>query len=177
MKAIIGPLMPPNTPPGLPHGLDRGGVFHADYIPGQYIDAVRKTVPTDSPISPDVSADVFARPVAFSDPNTPRKLTRARPLGQLPTVVRPFGQNVQGMGPQPGYRLYDPDPRPMPVQAYHAVPRPQGDVEGGIFGRGRVIGGMAVGPRVPGVTQREVFVERTVRPLTGFGAGPDGLGR
>lgn len=100
-RAIVGPLLPPNTPPDLPYGLERGGIFDADYVPPTYIDARRATVPTDSPVSHNVSQDLFRRPVTFANPNQPRRITGGegayahRGVGQLPTVVmgrRPMGQ-------------------------------------------------------------------------------------
>ena len=203
MKPIVGPLLPPNTPPGLPHGLDRGGVFEASDVSPQYIDAHRRTIPTDSPMTHNVTTDVFFQRVAFKRPDQVRAITgvgqppgyqrhytsfdqqhrhavdlpqMTRPAaghrhgyGQLPTVVRPFGQHVQGMGPQPGYMLESADAPPLPIPGWSPVARPHGTEEGGIFGRGTVVGGMAVGPGVPGVRTKEIMVERSARPLTGVG--------
>jgi len=186
MKPIVGPLLPPNTPPGLPHGLDRGGIFDAVDVSPQYIDASRQTVPTDSPVSHNVTTDVFMHRVGFRRPDQVRAITGygqlptvVHPYGQLPTVVHPLGQHVQGMGPQPGYILRGADAPPLPIHSRGMPAVPHGTEEGGIFGRGAVIGGMAVGPSVPGVRTKEVLLERMVRPLTGmrgYGSGPDGIG-
>jgi hypothetical protein len=207
MKPTVGTLPPPNTPAGLPHGLERGGIFEASYVPPQYIDAQRRTVPTDSPVTHNVSTDVFMQPVAFRRPDQVRVITG---VGQLPTVVHPFGQPpgyqryytsydkqhrhavdlpaatrmasghrhgygqmIQGMGPQPGYRKISADMAPRPIHGWRPVDRPMGMEEGGIFGRGSVVGGMATGGEVPGVPTKEIM---EVRQITGFGAGPDGIG-
>jgi hypothetical protein len=222
MRPIVGPLLPPNTPTGLPHGLDRGGVFEADYISPQYIDAQRRTVPTDSPITDNVTTDVFMQRVKFARPDQVRMITKRpmqgygqlptvvhpfgqppgyqryhtsydqqhrhavdlpqatqmvaghrHPYGQLPTVVHPFGQHVQGMGPQPGYIVESADRAPLPIGARTPVARPHGEEKGGIFGRAAVVGGMATGPGVPGVATKDIML---ARPITGYGAGPDGIG-
>jgi hypothetical protein len=163
-------------------------VFDAPYVSARYIDAVRRTVPTDSPLSPDVSTDVFTRPISFTDPNKPRMITggerayAAQGYGYVSHRghASPFGQHVQGMGPTPGFIVENVGPPPLPIHGRRMVQTPHGMTEGGIFGQRAVIGGMAVGARVPGVATKEIMVERTVRPLTGyrgFGAGPDGLGR
>jgi hypothetical protein len=77
------------------------------------------------------------------------------------------------MGPQYGARLIGADRPPQPIHDWAPVPRPHGDIEGGIFGRGAVINGMATGGAVPGVPTKEIM---QVRQITGYGAGPDGIG-
>lgn len=185
MRPIVGTLLPPNTPAYLPHGLDRGGIFEADYVSPQYIDAQRRTIPTDSPLTENVTTDVFMQRIGFKSPDQVRMITKmpmqgygqlptvVHPFGQLPTVVHPFGQMVQGMGPQPGFRRIPADRPPAPIRNWAPVARPHGAQEGGIFGRGTVINGMAVGPGLPGVPTKEIM---QVRQITGFGAGPDGIG-
>lgn len=252
MRPIVGTLLPPNTPAALPHGLDRGGIFEADYVSPQYIDAHRQTIPTDSPVTENVTTDVFMQKIAFKRPDQVRMITKrpmqgygqlptvVYPFGQLPTVVHPFGQPpghkrfytsyeqqhrhtvdlpartalqeghyhewggalptyvppspprefprparrrmralrgygqmVQGMGPQSGYMLQSADRPPQPIHDWSPVPRPHGDIEGGIFGRGAVTNGMATGGSVPGVPTKEIMA---VRQITGYGAGPDGIG-
>lgn len=171
MKPVVGYLMPPNTPPGLPHGLQRGGVFEAPYVMRTYIDASRPTVPTDSPVSPDVPVDVFARPIAFSRPDVARPITGGG-------AVSGFGQFVQGMGPQRGAFMESPDPPPMVIGRAHPVATPHGHTEGSIFGPGSVPS-MATGPSVPPVRTTDIMrARRLTQPivLAGYGAGPDGLG-
>lgn len=202
MKPIVGPLLPPKTPPMLPHGLDRGGIFEADYIPSQYIDARRRTIPTDSPMAKNVTTDVFMQRIAFRKPNEVLPITQ-RPMqgyGQAPGYSRyytshdwqhrhyldlpqethmasghrhGYGRMVQGMIPQAGTRMISADRPPQPIHPRMPVQTPHGDTEGGIFGPGAVIGGMATGGPIPGVQTKDIM---TVRQITGFGAGPDGIG-
>jgi hypothetical protein len=77
------------------------------------------------------------------------------------------------MGPQIGARMISADMRPRPIHRWAPVARPHGTEEGGIFGRGAVVGGMATGAGVPGVPTKDIM---QVRPITGYGAGPDGIG-
>jgi hypothetical protein len=84
-----------------------------------------------------------------------------------------YGQMVQGMGPQPGYQVVDADRAPVPIHGWRPVARPHGDTEGGIFGRGAVVGGMATGAGVPGVPTKDIML---ARPIAGFGSSPDGIG-
>lgn len=87
--------------------------------------------------------------------------------------MRGYGQVVQGMGPQSGSMVQSADRVPMPIQDWAPVARPHGEEEGGIFGRGAIVGGMATGPGVPGVATKDIMM---VQPITGYGAGPDGIG-
>ena len=88
-------------------------------------------------------------------------------------VDLPYGQVVQGMGPQPGYVVESADRAPVPIHGWAPVARPSGAEEGGIFGRAAVVGGMATGGAVPGVPTKDIML---ARPITGYGAGPDGIG-
>jgi hypothetical protein len=94
-----------------------------------------------------------------------------------PTFLYPFGQHVQGMGPQPGYMLESPDPPPLAIGPRHPVATPRGHAEGGIFGPGSVPS-MATGPGVPRVPTTGIMTARRLTGpiLAGYGAGPDGLG-
>lgn len=161
------PLLPPSTPPSLPHGLTRGGIFEAGYVPSTYIDAARQTVPTDSPASYDVSQDIFQAPVGFTRPESVRQITGPHPG---------MSGYVQGMGRQRGYVIENADQSPIPIRMGRPVATPRGNIEGGIFGGGRVIEGMATGARVPQVRTRRMVYDRRMPGLQGFGSGPDGLG-
>ena len=164
MRDFRRPLLPPSTPPALPYGLQRGGIFDAPYVPPTYIDQRRQTVPTDSPATHMVSEDVFANPVAFSDPARVRMVTG--PLAG-------FGQNVQGMLPNRREVFQSANLPALPINAYHALVLAHGATKGGIFGRGQIIGDASGGHRVP--MRPPGSAERYV--LEGYGIGPDGLGR
>lgn len=169
----------PSTPPDLPHGLQRGGIFDVPWAPSSYIDAVRMTVPTDSPDTHDVPENIFAMPVDFADPAQPVEVTGGeRALG----AYHGFGAHrmIQGMGPQPGFIMEPVGAPPLPIRSYRPIHTTHGTREGGIFGQERYMPGKTGLRHVPQAypqLQKDIYVERNVKAITGYGAGPDGLGR
>jgi hypothetical protein len=164
-RNFVRALPSPATPTDLPHGLQRGGVFDAGYVPPTYIDATRRTIPTDSPATHPVSEDIYGNPIGFADPTKVRAITG-------------FG----GFGMEKADAEERPSPiemrvgiRALPVSRYRSVATPRGNVEGGIFGHQ----GLVNAPPAQNVPQMlpPAYIERQVNAVTGFGVGPDGIGR
>jgi hypothetical protein len=171
MRPIVGTLLPPNTPPQLPHGLDRGGIFEADYVSPQYIDAERRTIPTDSPMTENVTTDVFMQRIAFRRPDEVRVITK-QPMqgcGQLPTVVHPFGQLptvVYPFGQPPGYARHYTSYQQQ-HRHYMDLPQQTAMASGHRHGYGQMVQGMG-----PQAGSRLIGADRPPQAIPGWSPVP-----